>query len=215
MLFGLLAAALFLVSGTLPAAAQSQSAHPFGKPDLVISGEASAGNAFERDIGHGLLFRLVPTPDGFGKGWDIQIVPKDNPAGGYAEYSAIVTPPYHFYNLRYLNPSYGVTAKEAVGISPRAFQFVETPEDSEAAYAVVNSVVYSVDWEAHKDSIAAAAAKVPLGTAELKIVKSRIMAGKNNEDLGSIDWVKFEVRFRFHSETLLQVLFPDYSPDHK
>ena len=210
VLFTLLAAVLFLASGASRAAAQSKSADSFGKPDLVISGEVSAGNSFERDIGQGLLFRLVPTPDGFGKGWDIQIVPKENPAGGYAEYSAIVTPPYHFYNLRYLNPSYGVTAKEAVGISPRAFQFVETPAESQAAYEVVNSVVYSVDWEQHKDSIAAAAAKIPVGTAELKILGSRITPGKNNEDLGSIDWVKFEVRFRFHSETLLQVLFPDY-----
>ncbi|HXA57321.1 MAG TPA: hypothetical protein VNU84_07765 [Candidatus Acidoferrum sp.] len=201
-------------SGTAPAAsAQLPAPVSSGKPDLVISGEVTAGNSFVRDIGGGLIFRLVPTPAGFGNGWDIEIVPKENPAGGYAEYSAIATPPYHFYNERYLNPSYGVTAREAVGISPRVFQFVETPEDSQAAYEVVNSVVYSSDWAGHKDSIATAAAKIQLGTGELKILESRITEGKNNEDLGSIDWVKFELALRFHSGvTLDKILFPDDSP---
>jgi hypothetical protein len=204
-------AAVFAASPRSIANAQQKAEST--KPDLVISGDVAAGNSFVRDIGGGLVFRLVPTPEGFGRGWDIEIVPKESPAGGYAEYSGIVTPPYHFYNERYLNPSYGITAKEAVGISPRVFQFVETPEDSQAAYEVVNSVVYATDWEQHQDSIAAAAKKISLGTGELKIVKSRITNGKNNEDLGSIDWVQFEVALRFHpGVTLDKILFPDYSP---
>jgi hypothetical protein len=204
------------ISGRATARAIPQS-HPSlpasGKPDLIISGEVASGDSFERDIGHGLIFRLVPSPLGFGQGWDIEIVPKENPTGGYSEYSAIATPPYHFYNLRYLNPSYGVTAREAVAISPRTFQFVETADDMAAAYVVVNSVVYSVDWTARKDSVAAEAARIPLGMGELKILHSRITPGKNNEDLGSIDWVKFEVRLRFHSGvTLQQILFPNDVP---
>ena len=183
------------------------------KPDLVVSGEVTSGNSFAREIGGGLIFRLVPTPGTLGDGWDIEVVPKNGPADGYAEYSAIVTPPYHFYNPRYLDASYGITAREAVGISPRAFQFVESPADSQAAYEVVNSVVYAADWEAHKDSLAAAAAKISLGTGELKILDSRITPGKNNEDLGSIDWIKFEVVLRLHSGvTLDKILFPDYLP---
>jgi hypothetical protein len=184
-----------------------------GKPDVILSGEISSGDSFVRDIGNGLIFRLVPSPDGFGNGWDIEIAPKEIPAGSYSEYSAIVTPPYHFYNLRYVNASYGVTAGQAVAISPRAFQFAETPEDMQAASVVVNSIIYSVDWPSQKDSLAAAAAKVPLGAGEFRILRSRITPGKNNEDLGSIDWLKFEVRLRFHSGlTLQQVLFPSDSP---
>ena len=168
-----------------------------------------SGESFERDIGSGLIFRLVPSPAGFGKGWDIEIVPKENPPGGYSEYSAIVTPPYHFYNLRYLNASYGVTAREAIAISSRTFQFVESPENMQAASVVVNSIIYSVDWPSRQASLAAAAAKVPLGTGELRILRSQITVGKNNEDLGSIDWVKFQIRLRFHSGLTLQhVLFP-------
>jgi len=194
---------------------QSISKSPSQKPDVKFTGEISAGNSFERDIGQGLIFRLVPSPAGFGKGWDIEIVPKENPTGGPAEFSSIVTPPYHFYNLRYLNASYGVTAREAVAMSPRAFQFVESTEDFAAASVVVNSVVYSVDWPANKDSLAAAAARIPLGAGELRVLRSRITAGKNNEDLGSIDWLKFEVRLRLHSGlTLQQVLFSGSVPPH-
>lgn len=200
-----------LVFAGLPRAVFAQS--PSQKPDLEFTGEISGGNSFERDIGHGLIFRLVPSPAGFGKGWDIEIVPKENPTGRPAEFCAIVTPPYHFYNLRYLNASYGVTARQAVATSPRAFQFVGSPEDFAAASLVVNSVIYSVDWPSKKDSLAAAAAKVPLGAGELRVLDSRITAGKNNEDLGSIDWLKFQVRLRFHSGlTLQQVLFPASPP---
>jgi hypothetical protein len=193
---------------------QSQHSLPApGKPDVVISGEVTSGDSFEREIGHGLIFRLVPSPAGLGKGWDIEIAPKEKPSNGYSEYSAIVTPPYHFYNLRYLNASYGVTAREAVAISPRTFQFAESPEDMQAASVVVNSVIYSVDVSSRKDSVAAAAVKIPLGAGELRILRSRVTPGKNNEDLGSIDWIKFEVRLRFHPGlTLQQILFPGYSP---
>jgi hypothetical protein len=100
-----------------------------------------------------------------------------------------------------------------VGITPRVFQFVETPEDSQAAFEVVNSVVYATDWEQHQDSLAAAAEKISLGTGELKILDSRITPGKNDEDLGSIDWIKFELSLRLHSGvTLDKILFSDYSP---
>jgi hypothetical protein len=52
-----------------------------------------------------------------------------------------------------------------------------------------------------------------LGAGEFRILRSRITSGKNNEDLGSIDWLKFEVRLRFHSGlTLKQVVFPVGSP---
>jgi len=190
-------------------APQTKPLRALGKPDIVFSGEVASGASFEREIGNGLLFRLVPTPVGFGKGWDIEIVPKIVPSGGFSEYSAIVTPPYHFYNLRYLNGSYDVTARQAVAISPRTFQFAQTPEDMQAASVVVNSVIYSVDWPSKKDSLADAASKVPLGEGELNILQSRITPGKNNEDPGSIDWLKFEVRLSFHSGlTLQQVLFP-------
>src|SRR6185437_7169250 len=130
----------------------------------ILSGTLSAGKSFERDIGHGLIFRLVPSPASYGKGWDIEIRPKGDPAGGFDEYASVATPPYHLYKPTYLNASYGVTAQKAVAMSPRKFQFVDTPQDSQAASVVVNTVVYTVDWPSHEDSLAAAAAKIPVAS---------------------------------------------------
>lgn len=136
------------------------------------------------------------------------MVPND-PAGGFAEYASVATPPYHQYKPTYLSASYGVTAGEAVNMV-RKFQFVETPEDSRAASVVVNTVVYTLDWTAHRDSIAAQAAKIPVGVGELRVVRSRITPGRNGEDLGSIEWVKFQVRLWLHAgTTMAQVLFPN------
>lgn len=208
--YAALASAMLLfatIAGGAPQAARQS--FPLSKPDVVLSGKLAAGKSFERDIGHGLLFRLVPSPASYGKGWDIEIRPKGDPRGGFDEYASVATPPYHLYKPTYLNASYGVTARQAVAMSPRKFQFVETPQDSQAASVVVNTVVYTVDWPAHKDAIAAAAAKIPVGVGELRILDSHITPGKNNEDLGSIDWIDFQVRLWLHSGTTLeQVLFP-------
>lgn len=185
----------------------SSRSFPTAKPDLVISGELSAGKSFKRDMGGGLAFQLVPSPASFGNGWDIEIVP-DQRAGGFAEYASIATPPYHQYKPTYLNASYGVTADQAVKMV-RRFQFVETPEDSQAASVVVNTVVYTLDWTAHKDSIEAQAAKILVGVGELRVVRSRVTPGKNGEDLGSIDWIQFQARLWLHSGTTMeQVLLP-------
>ncbi len=186
-----------------------QPSFPSSKPDVAFSGTLAAGKSFQRDIDGRLIFRLVPSPPSYGKGWDIEIRPKGDPEGGFDEYASVATPPYHLYKPTYLNASYGVTAQKAVAMSPRRFQFIETPDDSQAASVVVNTVVYTIDWPADKGSITAAAAKIPVGVGELRILDSRVTPGKNNEDLGSIDWIKFQVRLWLHSgETLKEVLFP-------
>lgn len=187
---------------------------PFPGPEpeptqvVTLSGELTAGRSYEHAIGRNLIFRLVLSPVSFGKGWDIEIVPKTGAAGGYPEYAAIATPPYHLYKPTYLNASYGVTAQQAMAMSPRKFYFVETPADSKAASVVVNTMVYAIDWQAQKESLEASAAGIPVGVGELKIVRSRITPGRNNEDLGSVDWIKFQVTFKLASSTTLRdVLF--------
>ena len=196
--------------GSLLFFATSASPYPAAEPKQVVTlgGEVAAGRSYEHGIGRNLIFRLAPSPASFGKGWDIEIVPKGKPDGGYPEYAALATPPYHLYKPIYVNASYGVTAQEAVAMSPRKFYFVETPADSQTASVVVNTMVYSIDWQTRKDSLEASAAKIPLGAGELKILQSRITPGRNNEDLGSIDWIKFQVTLRLDSGTTLRdVLF--------
>jgi hypothetical protein len=186
---------------------------PRTKPDLVIKGEVSGEDSFEREIGRGLIFRLVRSPESFGKGWDIQIVPKDA-AGGFPEYAAVATPPYHLYKPTYLNASYGVTARQAIAMNPRQFQFVESPEASQAASVVVQTVVYSLDWHAQEKQLAQEASKIPVGIGEFRVLDSRISPGKNHEDLGSIDQLKFEARIWLASGiTLREVLFGKENPE--
>ena len=190
--------------------ATGASSYPAGEPKqgVTLSGKLAAGRSYEHGVGRNLVFRLAPSPASFGKGWDIEIVPEGKPGGGYPEYAALATPPYHLYKSTYLNASYGVTAQEAVAMSPRKFYFVETPADSQTASVVVNTMVYSIDWQTRKASLEASAAKIPVGVGELKILQSRITPGRNNEDLGSIDWIKFQVTLRLDSgATLRDVLF--------
>lgn len=166
------------------------------------------GKKFEHDIGHGLMFQLTPDADAPDTGWTIEIVPKSRASSGEDEFSAIVTPPYHFFNLRYLDTSYGTTAKESVGISPRTFNFAQSPEDARAALEIVNSEIYPNHASRQElDRLARRAAKIQLGTGELNILDSRITPGKNQGDTGTIDWLKFEVEIRFSTGlTLAQVL---------
>lgn len=200
----------------------SQSA--LRKPDLRFSGEVTRGQSFERSIGHGLVFRLTPSMGKVDVGWEIEIVPDPaltpeavGTSGGYVEFSTIATPPYHSYNERYLETSYGMKAQEAVAITPRDFQFVEFAADSKAADAVVDSVLSSSDFpDHHSEAIAAAAEKIHVGTGELRIVDSRITPGKDGSETGTIDWLRFEVSLSFDSDqTMKDILFPPQSPSSK
>lgn len=185
---------------------------PTSKPDAVVKGEVRDENSFDRDIGRGLIFRLVRSPESYGKGWDIQVVPKDV-ASGFPEYATVATPPYHLYKPTYLNASYGVTAEEAVAMNPRRFQFVETPHDSQAATVVMQTMVYTIDWHLHAKQLQEEAGKIPVGIGELRIMSSRVTKGKNSEDLGSVDQLEFEARFWLASGvTLKDVLFAQQMP---
>jgi hypothetical protein len=185
---------------------------PAKAPSVVeFSGEATRGQSFSHDIGRGLIFRLRNSPGGPDLGWQIEIVPVPGavPPDSYEEFSAIASPPYRSYNERYLETSYGTKAEEAVGITPREFQFVESVADSKVAYDVVDSVLSSRTFPQQSENTASAAAKIPVGTGELEILDSRITPGKDAKDMGTIDWVKFKVTLHLDSgQTLRDVLFP-------
>jgi hypothetical protein len=181
-----------------PAKAASPSSSKPQPAELTFTGEVSLGKTFEREIGHGLIFCLVPTPDDDQSGWNIAIVPKSGSPED--EFVGIATPPYHFYNPRYLDTSYATSAKDAVAFDPRPFNFVLTHADSEVAGEYVNMTIYSNHATKEDfDEIDRKAAKVEVGTGELHILDSRIICGKSENETGKIDWLKFEVKLKFHS----------------
>ena len=176
--------------------------------ELTFGGEVTLGQAYEREIGYGLIFRLTPMRDDTDSGWQIEIVPRLQRAGSPADFAAIATPPYHFANPLNVDTSYGITAAEAVAQSKRPFYFVRTMADFRAAEDAVNLALYTTDApQAEQDRINDAAGKVEVGSGELRILESRLIPPVGKDPLGKIAWMKFEVKLKFHSGIMMgQVL---------
>ncbi len=172
---------------------------------IRFSGEVSQGREFRKEIGAGLVFVLAPSaidPGAIG-GWTITVSPQGKHPAECNDFVWVVTPPYRSYNARYLDTSYGTTAKDAVSISPREFRFVLNCED----YGIETGWVGRVLWpyaysEAQVKEAMAKLGSSPLGKGRLWVQDSRISpapktaGGKN---LGQIDWVKFEVEIQVPS----------------
>jgi hypothetical protein len=191
-----------------PAKTNSPSSSEPQPEEVSFTGEVSPGKTFEREIGHGLVFRLVPTADDDQSGWNIAIFPKFGAPDD--EFVGIATPPYHFYNPRYLDTSYATSAKDAVALNPRPFNFVLTHADYEVAGEYVNMTIYpNHATEEDLEEIDRKAAKVEVGTGELHILDSRITPGNSESETGRIEWIQFEVKLKFHSGmTMTDVLDP-------
>lgn len=216
----LFACALSLATLANPrcAAAQDQSASKRAAAEaseVRFSGEVLAGKQFAYDIGHGLAFGLQPLTGDGGGGWVIEIVPKVQAPDDPVEFSEIATPPYHFYNDRYLAGAYGYSAKEAVQMTTRKFNFVLSVGDEQKANDVVNAALYpSAVSEDDKVRIARESAGVQLGHGEFHITHSHVTLGKGNTP-DSIDVLKFEVVLNFSSGlTLADVLAPKPPASH-
>lgn len=183
--------------------------------EVRFSGEVLAGKEFLYDIGHGLAFGLEPLTGDGGGGWVIEIVPKVQAPDDPVEFSEIATPPYHFYNDRYLAGAYGYSTKEAVQMTTRKFNFVLSVSDEQKADDVVNAKLYPVTTsDEEKDRIARESAGVQLGHGELHITHSHVTLGKGDIP-DAIDVLKFEVVVNFSPGlTLAQVLAPKPTSAH-
>jgi hypothetical protein len=205
-------AILFLISARPSTSQDQRSPTAAPQPDvqeLHFDGELTRGQSFTRDVGHHLTFRLTPATSDEGGGWVIEILPPMEPAGDPVEFAAIATPPYHAYNDRYIAAAFGYSAREALQAPLRKFNFVQSTDDEQRANEVVDAALYpSTIGEADKPRIAAEAAALMLGTGQLRIVKSRITAGKDGAP-DVIASMKFEVVLNFAPGlTLQQVLAP-------
>jgi hypothetical protein len=181
-----------------------------------FSGEVLAGKQFVHDIGHGLVFGLQPLTGDGGGGWVIEIVPSVQAPDDPVEFSEIATPPYHFYNDRYLAGAYGYSAKEAVQMTTRKFNFVMSVGDEDKANDVVNAALYpsAIVNDDEKVRIARESAAVQLGHGEFRITHSHVTLGKGDTP-DSIDVLKFDVVVDFSSGlTMAQVLAPKSTASH-
>ncbi len=200
------------VRASTESADDSSATAPSASPNALqvhFGGEVLKGQWFEHDIGHDLVFRLNPSEADETGGWVIEILPKTQPADGPAEFSSIATPPYHFYNDRYIEGVYGYSPREAVQFTTRKFYFVTSVAEQQIASDVVNAALYpSTSSDQEKARVVAESAGLNLARGELRIVHSHVTAGKAGASDG-IASIKFEVSLDFSpGVTLQQILAP-------
>ncbi len=166
---------------------------------ITFNGEVTAGKNFDRPFGP-LRFRL--NSEEALSGWWIDVVPTEDANSGNDEYVWVVTPPYHFGNVRYLDTSYGTPAADSVKESPRDFNFVLNQQQFHRAADLVDLAVSSHPLSEHKSEAEfdkesqeaiAALESLPIGKGRLQILDSRIDGSAGQDGLGAIEWLKFRV----------------------
>lgn len=166
--------------------------------DFHASGEVVHGKTFAQNIGHGLIFELLPPSNAPDAGWVIAIVPAEQPAGGATELSQIATPPYHAYNDRIIVPAYGRSAADVVNLKNRTFFFVDSVDDEHRAEEVVNAAYYPGDISDEERVRAIAEEKeIHVSKGELHIVKSHTSKGLGFGSPGNVDSIRFELDIEF------------------
>jgi hypothetical protein len=153
----------------------------------TFSGRVEKGERYEHPLDNNLVFRLSPNSAGNPPGWVITIAPKDF---SREDYVWVVTPPYRFYNPRYIDISYGTSAREAVEMSPREFAFVTSEEDFKTANQQVDILLWPYNY---KDKEIKAAQdkleKVPKKKGVLTITNADLQAGGDGiQEINAMDF---------------------------
>ena len=161
---------------------------------IHFPGEAVRGREFRMTLNADLDFVLRQSWTG---GWTITIIPR-RPKEGCDEFASVVTAPYRAHRPLDIDTSYGWTAEEEVGYSPREFSFVTNCAD----YHQEDDRLYVVLWpysapEKYDEALARLGTS-PLGTGHLWITDARISHANDTtaNRTGTIEWMKFEVEIK-------------------
>ncbi len=190
----LLAVFVLLLPGSPPAPALLQevtSPKADRCPVATFAGEASAGRSFQREFGEGLVFRLTSESDPVTPGWTIQVHEKSD-AERERDFLMIATPPYRFWNPRYLNVSYGYSAQESVAMRIREFSFVTDRERFDRIATALEKTLWSYGHpEQEVKQATAIVLNAPRCSGRLRILDAKIENAENGG--GRIAWLKFAV----------------------
>lgn len=118
---------------------------------MVLTGELSSGERFEKTIGERLVFRLYPyaSPKSEVTGWSISLTPIDD---AHQDYVYPVNPPLRFNELETLGPGYDDT-KASLG-HPHLIRFLLDVADYERVSPVVTNALWA-DPAPHPEQTAA------------------------------------------------------------
>ena len=184
-------AALAVFAACGAAAAQDVSPSPPCRAETVV-GRITQGEAFSVSLTSGLTFRLEPQslPQN-PPGWTIRVTPPNDPT---ADYSMVATPPYRFWNPRYLDTSYGVTAAEALGRTPREFRFVGSANDYVAAQGALDILLWpATHTEPEINAANEIMERLPTFRATLRIEDGVTRPPTAESPLGQIEWLSFRL----------------------
>lgn len=184
--------AITLVTANPVRTAFAQEPDPTACHNEVVEGRVSAGEAFEAPITAGLVFRLDPEAHPQNPaGWTIRVTPT---AAADSDYAMVATPPYRFRNPRYVDTSYGVTAEEALSLSPRNFSFVTTAGEYRKAMRALDVLLWpGTHTEARIDSARSTMLGLSTYPATFAIGDGAATQAEPDHPLGTIEWMSFRV----------------------
>jgi hypothetical protein len=163
---------------------------------ITLTGEVSAGRAWNAPIGQGWVFRVLPiAPRSAGySGWDL-VVDRIPPAG-FPDALFLATPPYNSINEREIGTTYGLRAQDAIGWNPRTFSFILDP----AAFKLAQSLylqlqkdgAFSKPTPANQPDATAMSHLIDLqkraATGEFRIDNARLIPGVANPASYAQNW---------------------------
>jgi hypothetical protein len=182
---------LFALAAPEAALAQQPTTTPPCRRE-TFRGRVVAEQHHEIAIAPGLVFRLeaVQRPEN-PAGWTIRVTP---PASPDDDYSMVVTPPYRFANARYVDTGYGITAEQALAITPREFVFVATADDYAAARRALEVVLWPYTFtDAEVEAASATLDALPQYPASFAIENGLASGPTIDDPLGRIEWMEFRL----------------------
>lgn len=158
----------------------------------TLRGHVRHGEPFEAQLPGGLVFRLDPdTMPQNPPGWTIRVgmgTARDE------DYSMVVTPPYRFWNPRYVDTAYGVTATEALARTPREFSFVASSADYQTAKEALDVLLWPYTYsEAEVKAADQELSSLPRYPGIFWIEDGAAAPPDAGREGGIIQWITFRV----------------------
>jgi hypothetical protein len=183
---------LFLLVSILSIMAAAQA--PVSGPchAIVIRGELSAGQRFEKAINKELVFRMEPQhlgPKGDLNGWEVSLASSTNIN---RDYIYPVNPPLRFNGMQILGPSYGENTQNSLG-HPHRMRFLLSKEDDDRLWPLVENALWPYSApDPDKAADQYVRALESLTTGELNLT---VLSYTADPETGSVRHIRFRATF--------------------
>jgi hypothetical protein len=152
--------------------------------EASFAGRVNGNEAYSRDLGDGLVFRLFLLEQNWG--WNISVSPADSDD----DYAYPVNPPLRFGNSQYLGTGYGETAKQQLAYEHNVF-FVLNQRDFERIGKLAEDVLWpyqSVEPDKAAERYLSALRHLTTGLLRVKPT-----AYETSNEGNSVRWMQFSV----------------------